>query len=163
MGKFYFVMHAQGRLLGASVLYTTTTGRDNGIRSVRENAAVAGVEDYAGEGAEPGLNRVESNFEDLIHYEAERVKSLVTETTPQPAEPVEAIEAEAAPTPDPVRAEETAEKEAETTIINATTDWELQINLPLISGTVASHKGAFSFRLSLDEPLPGALPSLSLA
>lgn len=45
-GKFYFVLQAANKqIVGTSQMYTTASGRDNGIRSVQENAKKGEVVD----------------------------------------------------------------------------------------------------------------------
>ena len=45
-GQFYFNLKAaNGEVIGTSEMYTTSTARDNGIESVKQNAPGATVED----------------------------------------------------------------------------------------------------------------------
>ena len=45
-GKYYFNLKASnGQIIGSSEMYESTSGRDNGIESVKKNAPGAGVED----------------------------------------------------------------------------------------------------------------------
>lgn len=45
-GQYYFNLTAtNGQIIGSSELYTTTSSRDNGIESVKNNAPKATVED----------------------------------------------------------------------------------------------------------------------
>lgn len=47
-GRSYFVLEARnGQVIGNSQMYTTTGGRDNGIRSVMKNASDAAVVDLS--------------------------------------------------------------------------------------------------------------------
>lgn len=47
-GKYYFNLTASnGQVIGTSELYESTTGRDNGIDSVKTNAPQATVEDLS--------------------------------------------------------------------------------------------------------------------
>ena len=45
-GQFYFVLKAaNNQIIGSSEMYAATGGRDNGIKSVMENAPTAGIDD----------------------------------------------------------------------------------------------------------------------
>lgn len=45
-GKYYFNLKAtNGQIIGTSQMYESTASRDNGIRSVKENASEATVDD----------------------------------------------------------------------------------------------------------------------
>jgi len=45
-GKFYFnLIAANGQIIGTSQMYSSESNRDNGIRSVEENAPKAGIEE----------------------------------------------------------------------------------------------------------------------
>jgi uncharacterized protein len=45
-GKFYFTLKAgNGQVIGTSQMYESEAGRDNGIESVKNNAAEASVDD----------------------------------------------------------------------------------------------------------------------
>lgn len=47
-GKYYFNLTAtNGQIIGTSEMYETTTGRDNGLDSVKSNAPQAVVEDFS--------------------------------------------------------------------------------------------------------------------
>jgi uncharacterized protein len=49
-GKFHFNLKAtNGQVIGTSQMYTSESGRDNGIESVSKNAAEANVEDQSGD------------------------------------------------------------------------------------------------------------------
>ncbi len=48
-GKWYFNLKAgNGQIIGTSEMYESTSGRDNGIESVKKNAPIAKVVDLTG-------------------------------------------------------------------------------------------------------------------